>query len=40
MPYKSSRQRAFMEGCYHNPGKMKGKCPPKKDIRKIRGDKG
>jgi hypothetical protein len=38
MPYKSQKQRAYMEGCYHNPGSMSGRCPSKKAIRKIRGD--
>lgn len=27
MPYKSSKQRKFFEGCKHNPAHMKGKCP-------------
>ena len=30
MPAVSEKQRHYMAGCAHNPGKMKGKCPHQK----------
>lgn len=40
MPYVSARQRRYMKGCEHSPGKMRGKCPPKSVLRKFAAHKG
>jgi len=34
MPYKSDKQRKFMEGCRNNPSEMSN-CPPKEVVNKF-----
>lgn len=40
MPYESESQRRFFQGCKHNPGSMRGKCPAPKVIEKFEAHKG
>ena len=35
MPAKSNAQQRFMAMCLHNPGKVKGSCPPKKVAKEF-----
>jgi hypothetical protein len=35
MPAKSDKQQRFMAMCLYSPGKVKGKCPPKKVAKKY-----
>lgn len=35
MPYKSDKQRKFMEMCKNNPGSVQGTCPPKEVLQKF-----
>ncbi len=34
-PATSAKQARFMEGCEHNPGSMRGKCPSKEVAREF-----
>ena len=40
MPAVSLPQQRYMAGCYHNPSKMKGKCPSKKVAKEFMHFKG
>ena len=35
MPAKSAKQQRYMGMCANNPGKAKGKCPPKKVAKEF-----
>ncbi len=35
MPYKSTAQEHFFEGCRHNPRHMKGRCPDEKMLSEF-----
>jgi hypothetical protein len=35
MPYRSSRQKRFMEMCKNNPGDANKACPPKKVLNEF-----